>query len=188
MSQELYFSVDVEADGPIPGPNSMLQFGAVALTEYGDELGSFTRNLETLPGASPAPDTMAWWSREENRAAYEMTRVSLVSPSLAMEHFVGWVESFKMKPVFVAYPAGYDFLFMYWYMVRFTGGSPFSFSALDIKSYAMAMLRRGYRDCAKKDMPKRWFSDARHTHFALDDAREQGQLFIKMLNENLALA
>jgi len=35
------------------------------------------------------------------------------------------------KPVFVGYPAGFDFLFVYWYLIRFTGESPFSFSALD---------------------------------------------------------
>jgi len=30
--KELYFSTDIETDGPIPGPNSMLSFGVVALT------------------------------------------------------------------------------------------------------------------------------------------------------------
>jgi hypothetical protein len=28
-SKEIYVSTDVEADGPIPGPNSMLSFGSV---------------------------------------------------------------------------------------------------------------------------------------------------------------
>ena len=29
---EIYVSTDVEADGPIPGPNSMLSFGSAAYT------------------------------------------------------------------------------------------------------------------------------------------------------------
>ena len=37
-------------------------------------------------------------------------------------------------------PAAYDFLFVYWYLIRFAGESPFSHSALDIKTYAMALL------------------------------------------------
>jgi hypothetical protein len=31
--KEIYVSTDVEADGPIPGPNSMLSFGSAAYTE-----------------------------------------------------------------------------------------------------------------------------------------------------------
>jgi hypothetical protein len=31
-SKEIYVSTDVEADGPIPGPNSMLSFGSAAYT------------------------------------------------------------------------------------------------------------------------------------------------------------
>ena len=32
-------------------------------------------------------------------------------------------------------------------------------------------------------MPKRWFGNGSHTHQALDDAVEQGKLFIRMLKE-----
>jgi hypothetical protein len=88
-------------------------------------------------------------------------------------------------PVFVAYPAGFDFLFVYWYMIRFVGRSPFSFSALDIKTYAMALLKRNYRESTKRNLPKRWFDPMPHTHVALDDAIEQGALFCNMLAENL---
>jgi hypothetical protein len=61
----------------------------------------------------------------------------------------------------------------------------FSHSALDIKTYAMALLKQPYRDSTKRDMPKRWFDPMPHTHQALDDALEQGALFCNMLQENL---
>jgi hypothetical protein len=86
--------------------------------------------------------------------------------------------------VFAAYPAGFDFLFVYWYLIRFTGASRFSHSALDIKTYAMAMLGTDYRDSTKRNMPSRWFDDVPHTHVALDDAIGQGLLFCNMLAEN----
>jgi hypothetical protein len=70
-------------------------------------------------------------------------------------------------------------------MIRFAGESPFSHSALDIKTYAMAMLKTGYRDSTKRSMPKHWFDKFPHTHCALDDAIEQGALFCNMLKENL---
>ena len=33
-SKEIYVSTDVEADGPIPGPNSMLSFGSEAYCRF----------------------------------------------------------------------------------------------------------------------------------------------------------
>src|SRR5205085_2994361 len=97
--------------------------------------------------------------------------------------YVDWIKSLGGKPVFVAYPAGFDFLFVYWYLIRFTGASPFSHSALDIKTFAMAMLGTDYRDSTKRNMPKHWFDDVPHTHVALDDAVGQGRLFCNMLRE-----
>jgi len=65
--------------------------------------------------------------------------------------------------------------------MRFAGESPFSHSALDIKTYAMALLKTDYRDATKRNMPKAWFDKLPHTHVALDDAIEQGALFCNML-------
>jgi hypothetical protein len=83
----------------------------------------------------------------------------------------------------VGYPAAFDFMFVYWYLIRFVGRSPFSFSALDIKTMAMVMLGKEYRASTKRNMPKRWFGQSPHNHMALDDAIEQGQLFCTMLAE-----
>lgn len=184
---EIYFSTDVETDGPIPGPNSMLSFGTVALDADGKELGRFYRNLTLLPDAVPDASTAEFWAK--NKEAYEQTRTNQVEPERAMREYVEWVLEIKSKhnasPVFVAYPAGFDFLYMYWYMIRFAGKSPFSFSAIDIKTYAMAVLKKDYRECTKRNMPKKWFPDLAHTHNALDDALEQGMLFINILKQNL---
>jgi hypothetical protein len=98
-----------------------------------------------------------------------------------MKRYVAWLKTLPARPVFVGYPAVFDFMFVYWYLIRFTGESPFSYSALDIKSYAMALLGKGYRETVKKNMPREWFDPIRHSHVALDDAIEQGALFCNML-------
>jgi hypothetical protein len=54
-SKEIYVSTDVEADGPIPGPNSMLSFGSAAYAGGKELIGTFSANLETLPGATADP-------------------------------------------------------------------------------------------------------------------------------------
>jgi DNA polymerase III alpha subunit (gram-positive type) len=184
MTNEIYVSTDVETDGPIPGPHSMLSFGSAAFRADKTMIGTFAANLETLPGAVGAPLTMAWWQTQP--AAWEDCRQNLQVPETAMKSYLMWLKKLPGKPVFVAYPAGFDFLFVYWYLIRFAGESPFSHSALDIKTYAMAMLKTGYRDSTKRNMPGRWFDDLPHTHRALDDAIEQGGLFCNMLAENNA--
>lgn len=183
---EVYISTDVETDGPIPGPNSMLSLGAAAFTPHRMCGKPFQVNLEPLPGATPDPDTEAWW-KTQPKEVYDACRTNPQPPEVAMRQYVEWIKSFGGKPVFVGYPAGFDFLFTYWYLRRFTRDSPFSFSALDIKTYAMAVLKSGYRESTKKHMPKRWFQGLPpHTHKAVDDAIEQGHLFMNILRENLA--
>src|SRR5262249_48216664 len=142
-----------------------------------------TANLETLPGAEGDPATMAWWRQRPE--AWNATRADLQKPEDVMKNYAAWLKKLPGRPVFVAYPAGFDFLFVYWYLIRFAGESPFSFSALDIKTYAMALLKTEYREAVKRNMPRSWFDDFPHTHVALDDAIEQGALFCNMLAQNL---
>ncbi len=183
MGKEIYISTDVESDGPLPGPNSMLSFASVALTDAGDVMSCFERNLLLLEGAVPDTETMDWWQKEPE--AWAAHRENLVPIQQAMNEYVAWVTELPGTPVFVAYPAGYDFMFMYWYMMKFAGSSPFSFSALDIKTFAMCLLKRDFRKTNKDAFPNRWFdSRFKHTHKAIDDAMEQGLMFINMLKES----
>lgn len=176
---EVYVSTDIEADGPIPGPHSMLSFASAAYRPDKTLLGTFEANLTLLPGASGDPKTMEWWGT--NPEAWGATRMNLRDPAVAMPAYVAWLKSLPGRPVFVAYPAAYDFMFVYWYLIRFAGESPFSHSALDIKTYAMALLGKEYRESVKRNMPAGWFDELPHTHVALDDAKEQGALFCNML-------
>jgi hypothetical protein len=180
---EIYVSTDVETDGPIPGVNSLLSFGSAAYLADKTLIGTFAANLALLPGATPDPKTMAWWASQP--VAWAACRQKLEQPEVAFPRYLAWLKALPGRPVFVGYPAAYDFMFVYWYLIRFTGESPFSHSALDIKTYAMALLKQPYRDSTKRDMPKRWFDPMPHTHQALDDALEQGALFCNMLQENL---
>ena len=184
---ELYVSMDIEADGPIPAIFSMLSFGAAAFLPNGEMVGTFERNLETLEGAKTDHETMAWWLTQPE--AWKACRKNLVHPKSAMWEFTRWCNGLgfkhKAKPTFVSYPAGFDFTFIYWYLMRFVESSVFSFSGIDIKTYAMALMREDYNHCIKRNMPREWRSKRRHTHVALDDALGQGELFINMLKANL---
>jgi hypothetical protein len=183
VKDEIYVSTDVEVDGPIPGPHSMLSFASAAFRPDGTVVDVFSRNLETLDDARGDTETMDWWRR--NPEAWSACRENPVVPEKAMREYVAWLNALPARPVFVGFPASFDFLFVYWYLIRFAGESPFSFSALDIKTYAMALMKTPYRESTKRNMPRHWFSEHRHTHIALEDALGQGALFCNMLAENL---
>jgi hypothetical protein len=179
---EIYVSTDIETDGPIPGLYSMLSIGSAAYTADKQLIATFSANLHTLEGASAHPDTAAWWASQPT--AWAACRKDPETPETVMLRYVAWLRALPGKPVFVAYPAGFDFTFVYWYLIRFAGESPFSHSALDIKTLAMAVLKSDYRDAVKRRMPKRWFDPMPHTHIALDDAIEQGAMFCNLLRES----
>ncbi len=179
---EIYVSTDVEADGPIPGPHSMLSFASAAFLPDKTLHATFTANLDTLPGAEGHPETMAWWQTQPE--AWEACRKELREPAEVMPEYAAWLKGLPGRPVFVGYPVAYDFMWVYWYLMRFAGESPFSHSALDIKTYAMALMKTEYRRSTKRNMPRAWFDPLPHTHIALDDAIGQGALFCNMLAAN----
>lgn len=180
---EIYVSVDIEADGPIPGPHSMLSIGAVAYNEKGEEVGSYSVNLETLPDAEAHPRMAEWWTQFPE--AWAACRENPRAPQDAIPEFADWIEALPGAPIFVAWPATWDFMWIYWYLLRFADRRPFSEHGIDMRSYAMGMRKRRFRECSKGFLPKRWFTDLPHNHIALDDAREQGELFVNMMLENM---
>jgi hypothetical protein len=159
----------------------MISLGSAAFHADKTPAGTFSANLELLPGAVGHPDTMAWWANHPD--AWEACRRNPRDPASTMIEYADWLDALPGKPVFVGYPAAFDFMFVYWYLMRFAGRSPFSFSALDVKTMAMVVLGLEYRVSTKKNMPRRWFDEAPHTHMALDDAVEQGRLFCNILAE-----
>ena len=186
---EVYISIDIEADGPIPGENSMLSLGAASFildpsTEKGyRQLAGFGINLQPLPEATPNPETIAWWHTQPE--AYKAATENAVPASQAMQSFREWLAKQPPRPVLVGYPVTYDFMWVYWYYVKFVGfPTPFGFQGMDIKTLALACRGGDFRDSVKKVYPRRWFKDSpRHSHKAVDDAIGQGILCMNILKD-----
>ena len=178
----------MEADGPCPGVNSMLQLGAVVYDLAGVEVDNACFNLLPLDGGVQDKGTMTWWAEQEinHPGIWDSMLVDRIHPLEAMQRFNAMVDHQAQRtgaiPVCVAYPSGYDFTWLYWYLMKYVGHSPFGFSCLDMKTLGMAVRGIGYRDATKRNYPKHWFSKVLpHTHNALDDARGQGFMFFEML-------
>ncbi len=98
-----------------------------------------------------------------------------------MEEAARWVREVAgdHRPVLVAYPVAFDWAFLYWYFERFApSGSPFGYSAcLDIRTLYQAAAGTVHDTSGKAHMPSQLLPAHPHTHNALDDAIEQGELF-----------
>ena len=126
---------------------------------------------------------MRWWDSQPK--AWEACRKDMTAASLGMIKFAEWVKEFKGRPVAVCYPSGFDWPFVYYYLRAFAHESPFGFQCLDMKTYASATLDTRFRDTVKRKMPKAWFdATLKHTHVAVEDAREQGRMFFRMKRQN----
>ena len=185
MPVEIYVSTDIEADGPIPGPHSMLSFASVALRADKTVIDEFSVNLKALPDAKPHPKTMLWWEGFPESLA--KARENPEDPDEAMPRYAQWLRKLPGRVVMLGQPAAYDFMWMYWYLQRYCNDSPFGHSALDAKTYAMALLKKPYRDCVQSALPQEWDDPMPRTHVALDDARAQGAMFCNMLRANGAV-
>ncbi|MFE3451247.1 exonuclease [Nonomuraea sp. NPDC059194] len=186
---DLYFSADVEADGPIPGPYSMLSFGlAVAGAFDGTAFEAADPTKDTFYAElQPISETFD----PEALAVSGLDRASLTrhgqDPADAMNAAAAWITGLAAEanatPVFVAYPLGYDWMWMYWYFMRFADkGSPFGHSrCLDMKTLYAARASTPITRSTKRNMPSHLLSAKPHTHNALDDAIEQAELLQNLM-------
>ena len=190
-----YVVCDIEADGPIPGPHSMISLGAVAVNKAGQKFGECEINFLPLENAKPHPDVMKWFEIEAPEAL-EHTKHNQVSPKEGMDKFGDWLLTLPTPRVMAAHPAPFDYMWINWYIQTFLAERlekiPFSMpffdgegqAAFDIKSYAAAVLQEDYKDKSRDDYALELHDNTKHTHKAIDDAREYAQLLIKLLNKN----
>lgn len=174
MKDDVFVSVDTEADGPIPGDYSMLSIGAVVA---GRASATFYRELRPISERF-VPEALAVSGLDRDRLAREGH-----DPETAMRELAAWLGDVcpGRRPVFVGFNATFDWMFVNWYFIHFTGKNPFGISGLDIKAYYMGALgKKAWADTAKRNIEKRFLGSAPHTHHALDDAIEQAELFVKV--------
>jgi hypothetical protein len=167
----VYYMIDNEHP-----PELFVSAGELVTTFYG--------TLDQLPDAEIDLDTEKFW--EEHPEAWDAARLDAKDPGYVMTQFMAWLKDLMSRHTvsLVAYPSGFDFTFLYWYMQTFCGESPLMHSCIDIRSFVMGMTGRPFRRTGKKYWPKRWSSGMTHNHNALSDATEQGLSFIKILRQS----
>jgi hypothetical protein len=170
---ELYVAADVEADGPIPGPYSMISLG-LAVTGRPD----LTFYTELRPISDEfVPKALEVSGLDRDRLLREAPPAEV-----AMAAAARWINGLRRigRPVFLAAPAVWDGMFVHWYFVRFTGTSPFgpTGSGVDLRSYWMGLTGAQWRDTAKGSIVRELgLTHLSHTHHAGEDAVELAEIF-----------
>jgi len=87
------------------------------------------------------------------------------------------------RPIFVAFNAPFDWMFVNDYFHRFLGRNPFGHAALDLKAFYMGLAGVRWSETTMRSVAARYLGNRKLTHHALRDAQDQAELFQKMLAE-----
>lgn len=190
MKKDVYFSADVETDGPIPGPYSLLSFALVYAGEFDGTRFIRPKSYDSYfyKEMKPIADSFEQEALEVNGLDRASLILSGEDPHSAMVEAFNWINSHcgNGNPVLVAYPLSFDWTWLYWYFVRFCNkGSPFDYSrCYDIKT-AWAVKGAIPISCAgRAKLPEFLASRRHHTHHAIDDAIEQAEIFANIFEWN----
>ena len=173
--EPVYVVIDVEAAGPSPSRYALLSIGACTV---GDPRQTFYVELQ--------PDRMD--STPEAMAIHGLSLEQLTihgePPVDAMRQFADWLDEIapgERRPVFVAFNAPFDWMYVNDYFHRYLGRNPFGHAALDIKAYYMGLHGASWAETSYRFVGERYGSPHALNHHALDDAIHEAQLFQSML-------
>jgi ribonuclease T len=174
MKDEIFISVDIEADGSIPGDYSMTEIGACVV-------GDTRETFEAL--IKPISEKISLQAAGVSQHSREWLQQNGEEPAAAMMRFAKWVAkvSGDARPVFVGFNAPFDWMFIHWYCMHFLGENPFGYSALDLKAYYMGKCGVDlWAETSMSKLPPRFAPKRSLSHLALDDAIQQAEIFSKL--------
>lgn len=183
---DAYFSADVETDGPIPGPFSILSFALVYAGSFDGRYFVRPEEFEQkfYRELRPISENFEPEALRINGLDRARLRIEGESPEKAMTDACRWVKDVARtaQPVLVAYPLSFDWSWLYWYFIRFAAdGSPFAYSrCFDIKTALAVKAGIPISEAGRSRIDPSLRSRHAHTHHAVDDAVEQAEIFAKV--------
>jgi hypothetical protein len=180
---DAYFSADVETDGPIPGPFSMLSFALVYAGSFDGKTFGRPQQYDRVlyKELKPISEEFQQEALLVNRLDRSRLCIEGEPPDVAMTEAARWINrcAGRAKPVLVAYPLSFDWSWLYWYFIRFSSlGSPFEYSrCFDIKTALAVKSGIPIADAGRSKLQASLRPHRKHTHHAIDDAIEQAEIF-----------
>jgi ribonuclease T len=178
MVTDVFICVDVETAGAYPAKYAMLSIGACLVTDIGN---TFYVELK--------PDRDAVQSDALAISGLNMDKLRQTGqePKVALSSFADWIRGVVpegARPLFVAFNAPFDWMFINDYFQRYLGMNPFGHSALDIKAYFMGQQGVDWAETSMQHVSRHFLEEIRLSHNALRDAQDQAEIFRKILKLN----
>src|SRR4030095_12985717 len=105
-----------------------------------------------------------------------------IQAMLAFESWIHHATPHGYRPIFVAYPATFDWMLVAYYFHRFLARNPFGVTGLDLTSmYAGEVSAATTPPWTVGELEQRLSADLPLTHNALEDAIAQSRLFERQL-------
>ncbi|WP_305782507.1 exonuclease [Symbioplanes lichenis] len=186
MAVDLYIAVRVAADGPVPGPYSMLALGMATAGTFDGT--TFTRHEPTTFHCELQPISAGFVP--ETLAATGLDRAGLArtgtAPAVAMRQNAAWLAEqagrHDARPVLAGRTLGHDWMFTSWYHARFGTGSPLGTAAhLDLTTLYALRAGRPLHAVTGAEMTERLLGHRAPASHVLDDALEQAALLSALL-------
>lgn len=170
---ESCISVDIEAAGPHPSRFALLSIGACRVTDLAD-----TFYIELRPDRGDVdPRAM-----EVSGLSFSMLDKHGTPPGEAMQAFADWISNrIPSRPIFVAFNAPFDWMYVNDYFHRYLGHNPFGYSALDIKALYLGSFGGNWAETNMRSVSRGLNLKIDLKHHALQDAQDQAKLFLQIL-------
>lgn len=175
-----FFSVDIEADGPAPGPYSMLSAGFVAVR----------RGLADRFYCELSPISNQWLPEALEISGLdrdELTR-SGEDPDAAMTRLRAFIaETTVGRPTFISDNPGFDFSFVNYYLHVFNASEDPNPNPFGHSSRRIGDLWAGLAGDAAKSSDWKDMRQTSHTHNALDDAVGNAEALLEIRDRGLTI-
>lgn len=177
QTRDAYIVFDVEAAGPSPGRYALLSIGACTL---GEPRQTFYVELQ--------PDREAFTAEAMTVSGLSLEKLTAqgTPPAEAMQRLADWLAQVVpagARPVFVAWNAPFDWMFVSEYFHRYLGRNPLGHAALDLKTYYMGLHGVSWQGTSYGEASRRYLDHRDLEHHALADALNAAEILEAMLAE-----
>lgn len=177
-SIEFFISVDVETAGANPADYALLSIGACTLEDPPQ-----TFYIELKPTSYKyQPEALV-----VSGLSLETLKETGVPAKEALEQFEQWIHRVtpkNMQPIFAAFNAPFDWMFINDYFLRILGHNPFGHKALDIKALYMGIHKTNWEETSYSKICEALGINSPLSHHALDDAVQQAAILKFLLKES----
>lgn len=164
--------VDVEADGEIPGPYSMVCFGAVVVDKEGKLDNTFYGQTKPISDKwKPEALAISGFSREQH--------LTFDDPIVIMEKFKNWIKE-QGHCIFISDNLAFDWQYINWYFHYFLGNNPFGFSGQRIGDKFQGFFNNPY-------IKWKQYRKTNHTHHPVDDAKGNAEALLWLRDQGYKL-